>query len=461
MDGSRVALGVLGPLRVHVDGTAAGKLRPAVRNVLGALLLHPGEALSAGRLAEVGWGPAGCSSGALQMTVTRLRDWLEEQCGPAATVSWDGQGYRLDVPGSDNDFQEFQRLAAAPRDADPEARARALQEALELWRGPLFADGPEWIRTDPLVRRWEESRIGLVLEFADATLAAGKPELALTQLEPLAAELPYDERVHARLMTVLLASGRRAEALLRYEDVRRRLADELGVGPGAALSEVHAQLLKEPRVSRGPHEPAKSAELVIGSLEAIISLPEVRALLAAMRLEHPEIAIKIRHLDFVEQVTALPQGQADVVVVFLPVPAGVEVAELGTGTRSVVVNNAHELAALDHLTIAGMAGHHVVSLSPKVHEEWRSFWAVDPRPDGTRVSFTDDEVTNLEELFSAVALGPNITIVPSACRELYPRPDLTYIEVVDMEPIVVALAWLPGPERPALKALVDQATRMP
>jgi DNA-binding SARP family transcriptional activator len=394
------------------------------------------------------------------MTVTRLRDWLEEQCGPGATVSWDGQGYRLDVPQSDNDFQEFQRLAAAPRAADPDPRAQALQEALELWRGPLFADGPEWIRTDPLVRRWEDARINLVLEFADTALHAGKPELALTQLEPLASELPYDERVHARLLTVLLASGRRAEALLRYEDVRRRLAGELGVGPGAALAEVHAQLLKEPRVPRGPHEPAKSAELVIGSLEAMIALPEVRALLAAMRDEHPEIALKVRHLDFVEQVTALPQGQADVVVLYLPVPAGVETEALGIGTRSVVVNNAHELASRDHLTIADMAGHSVISLSPKVHEEWRSFWAVDPRPDGSRVSFTDDEVTNLEELFSAVALGPNLTIVPTDCRELYPRPDLTYIDVVDMEPIVVALAWLPGPERPALKALVEQAARL-
>lgn len=462
MGGPRVSLGILGTLRVQVGDAVVAATRPAVRNVLGALLLHPGESLSAARVAELGWGPAGCSSGALQTTVTRLRDWLKEHCGAAATVRWDGHGYRLDLPHSEDDFGEYQQLVLAPRAADPDERARALHQALALWRGPLFADGPEWIRTDPLVRRWEESRISLALELADAALQAGKPEFALDQLEHLAFELPYDERVHARLLTILLASGRRAEALLRYDEVRRRLAEELGVGPSAALAEVHAELVRELRSPRWsePHQRPEAVELVIGSHEAIIALPEVRALLTEMRVHHPEVTIRIRHLDFVEQVTALPQGQVDVIVAFLPVPAGVPVAVLGTGTRAVAVGTTHPLAARDHLYLADLAGHSVVSLSPSVHQEYRDFWAVDPRPDGSRVSFTNDEVTNLEELFSAVALGPNITVVPAACRDLYPRPDLAYIDVLDMDPITVVLAWLPGPEGPALTTLIAAANRL-
>nr|WP_239063247.1 BTAD domain-containing putative transcriptional regulator [Streptomyces sp. SID13031] len=423
--------------------------------------MYPGGTLSAARVAELAWGPGGCSPGALQTTVTRLRDWLKEQCGPPATVVWDGHGYRLEVPGAEDDFREYQQLALAPRSADPDERAQALHHALSLWRGPLFADGPEWIRTDPLVRRWEESRISLALELADAALQAGKPEFALDQLEQLASELPYDERVHARLLTILLASGRRAEALRRYDEVRRRLSEELGVGPSAELVEAHAELVREPRSARLPfHDPPKSGELVIGSHEAMIALPAVRALLAEMRARHPEITIKVRHLDFVEQVTALPQGQVDVIVAYLPVPAGVPVEPLATGTRVVACSNTHALASRDHLYLADMADHMVVSLSPSVHQEYRDFWAVDPRPDGTRVVYTDDEVTNLEELFSAVAIGPHITVVPEACRELYPRPDISYIDVLDMAPITVALAWLPGPVRPALTTLIKEATRV-
>jgi DNA-binding SARP family transcriptional activator len=456
-----VSLGILGPLRVQVDGETVAAKRPAVRNLLGALLLHTGETPSATRVTELGWGPDGCSSGSLHTTVSRLRDWLKEECGPDATVTWDGHGYRLELPRSEDDFAKYRQLALAPRPVDPFERAQALHRALDLWRGPLFADGPEWIRTDPLVRRWEESRIGLVLELADAALQAGQPEFTLDQLEQLASELPYDERVHARLLTILLASGRRAEALRRYDDVRRRLSEELGVGPSPALTEAHAELLREPRSARAPlHDPPKSGELVIGSHEAIIALPEVRALLAEMRVLHPDLVIKIRHLDFVEQVTALPQGQVDVIVAFLPVPPGVPVQPIATGTRAVAVSNTHELASRDHLLIADLKGHKVVSLSPSVHQEYRDFWAVDPRPDGTRVDFTDDEVTNLEELFSAVALGPNITVVPSACRDLYPRPDMAYIDVLDMPPITVALAWLPGPTRPALNALIERAAAL-
>ncbi|WP_328325635.1 LysR substrate-binding domain-containing protein [Kribbella sp. NBC_00382] len=456
-----MSLGILGALRVQVDGQAVPAKRPAVRNLLGALLLHTGQTPSAARVIELGWGPDGCSSGSLHTTVSRLRDWLQKECGPEATVTWDGHGYRLELPHSEDDFAKYQQLVLAPRAADPLDRAQALHHALDLWRGPLFADGPEWIRTDPLVRRWEESRISLVLELADAALQAGRPEFALDQLEQLASELPYDERVHARLLTILLASGRRADALRRYDDVRRRLAEELGVSPSAALSEAHAELLREPRSARAPfHDRPKSGELVIGSHEAIITLPEVRALLAEMRVQHPELTIKVRHLDFVEQVTALPQGQVDVIVAFLPVPPGVPVQAIGTGTRAVAVSNHHELATRDHLLIADLKGHKVVSLSPSVHQEYRDFWAVDPRPDGTRVDFTDDEVTNLEELFSAVALGPNITVVPAACRDLYPRPDIAYIDVLDMAPITVALAWLPGPDRPALTALIEEAARL-
>ncbi|GAA0931252.1 hypothetical protein GCM10009554_15000 [Kribbella koreensis] len=458
---SRVRLGILGPLRVQVGGETVAAKRPAVRHLLGALLLHSGEAPSAARVTELGWGPAGCSSGSLHTTVSRLRDWLKEECGPTATVTWDGHGYRLELPDSDDDLATYRQLVLAPRATEPTERAHELHRALDLWRGPLFADGPEWIRTDPLVRRWEESRISLALELADAALEAGKPEFALNQLEQLAAELPYDERVHARLLTILLACGRRAEALRRYDDVRRRLSEELGVSPSGALAEVHAELLREPRSARAPfHDRPKSGQLVIGSHEAIIALPEVRALLAEMRLHHPDLTIKVRHLDFVEQVTALPQGQVDVIVAYLPVPPGVPVQVIGTGSRAVAVSNNHELAGRDQLRIADLKGHKVVSLSPSVHQEYRDFWAVDPRPDGSRVDFTDDEVTNLEELFSAVALGPNITVVPAKCRDFYPRPDIAYIDVVDMAPITVALAWLPGPERPALDALVTEAARL-
>ena len=48
-----------------------------------------------------------------------------------------------------------------------------------------------------------------------------------------------------RLLVALHRSGRRAEALQRYEAIRVHLAEELGVDPGAELQRVYADLLAD------------------------------------------------------------------------------------------------------------------------------------------------------------------------------------------------------------------------
>jgi DNA-binding SARP family transcriptional activator len=44
---------------------------------------------------------------------------------------------------------------------------------------------------------------------------------------------PFRERGHALLMSILVARGTEPEALRVYEELRRRLRDELGALPGA------------------------------------------------------------------------------------------------------------------------------------------------------------------------------------------------------------------------------------
>jgi DNA-binding SARP family transcriptional activator len=58
-------------------------------------------------------------------------------------------------------------------------------------------------------------------------------ELALAQDQARAAvELePFRESGYRRLMQVLVKRGDRAEAVLVYQDCKRRLAEELGVAP--------------------------------------------------------------------------------------------------------------------------------------------------------------------------------------------------------------------------------------
>jgi DNA-binding SARP family transcriptional activator len=64
-------------------------------------------------------------------------------------------------------------------------------------------------------------------------------------LRALAIAEPLNERVHARLMVALAGSGQQAAALQVYNDIRRRLDEQLAVRPCAELTGVHAGVLRQ------------------------------------------------------------------------------------------------------------------------------------------------------------------------------------------------------------------------
>ena len=56
---------------------------------------------------------------------------------------------------------------------------------------------------------------------------------------------PFDEARTRDLMRALSADGRRASALRAFADLRRRLVDELGVGPGPQTRALYVQVLTD------------------------------------------------------------------------------------------------------------------------------------------------------------------------------------------------------------------------
>ncbi len=76
----------------------------------------------------------------------------------------------------------------------------------------------------------------------------------VAELDSLARDHPLRERLRGQQVRALYAAGRQADALAAYEDVRGRLADELGVDPSPALQEIHLRVLRatpEPRAAVG------------------------------------------------------------------------------------------------------------------------------------------------------------------------------------------------------------------
>ena len=222
---------ILGPLEVYDDGGASVAVAGArLRDLIARLALAGGQPVSTGALCEAVWDRAlpADAANALQTLVSRARRAL----GDAAAVEQSAAGYRLAVAPDDVDALRFERLAAEG----------AVAEALALWRGPALADAGDF--AGPFARRLADLRLDAMVTLLTRELDAGRGAARVGELESLVEEHPLHEKLAGLLMRALAGTGRQAEALAAYETLRARLADELGIDPGAQLRAVHLAVLR-------------------------------------------------------------------------------------------------------------------------------------------------------------------------------------------------------------------------
>ncbi|MBK1783083.1 BTAD domain-containing putative transcriptional regulator [Prauserella cavernicola] len=284
--------GVLGPLAVWTSGGDAVRVPEAkVRALLAVLLVHEGRPVSVDRLVEQLWGerPPGNPGNTVQTKVSQLRRTLEAaEPGGRTLVVWDAAGYRLDVAAEAVDLRRFRELTARARASeDPASRAAVLGEALELWRGPVLADFADEPFAVPVSRRLDEDRLTAQEDLAEARLALGEHAALAGELGALVARHPLRERLRAVQLRALYRSGRQSEALAGYDEVRRLLADELGLEPGPELAGLqHAILRQDPALDLAPPLP-QGGELPVPVTELLgraDAVREVRSLLERERL---------------------------------------------------------------------------------------------------------------------------------------------------------------------------------
>ncbi|MFC9692742.1 tetratricopeptide repeat protein [Kribbella sp. NPDC056951] len=218
---------LFGAVRVVVDGVPAELRGWRLRTVVAVLALSAGEQVSVEALAERVWGAE--LPERVPQSVHTLIARLRSAVG-ADVVRTAAGGYVLAVPAEQVDVLRFERLL---RDGDDAG-------ALRVWTGQPFVDArSEWL-TSTVVPRLEELRLAAVERRADAVEPSSG---LLAELRELAAQHPLRESLWIRLLRGLARSGRSAEALGLYDVVRARIADELGVGVGAELQALHAELL--------------------------------------------------------------------------------------------------------------------------------------------------------------------------------------------------------------------------
>jgi DNA-binding SARP family transcriptional activator len=149
---------ILGSFDVRQDSRLLGLGGEKPRALLAILLLHRNEVVSVDRLIDGLWGEAPPASAlpTLRAYVSRLRKALngsgESVCGerdsaagsPDGVLLTRGRGYLLRVAPGELDLERFLDVAERGHHAlaagDADGAARALREALGLWRGPPLAD---------------------------------------------------------------------------------------------------------------------------------------------------------------------------------------------------------------------------------------------------------------------------------------------------------------------------------
>jgi predicted ATPase/DNA-binding SARP family transcriptional activator len=230
--------GVLGPLVLERDGQAVPVPSGHQRSLLALLLLGGGVPLSRDRLINELWGerPPASAVSALHVHLSKLRSLL------GGLLVLEAGGYALQAGGFEVDVGRFDALVEQAR-ADPGNAGVLLRDALGLFRGEPLGD----VASEGSVAQWrrglEEKRLQALLLRIDADLGAGGAGELVGELEQLADQHPFEERVWGQLMLALYRAGRHADALEAYQRARRLFASELGLEPGELLAARQQQIL--------------------------------------------------------------------------------------------------------------------------------------------------------------------------------------------------------------------------
>ncbi|MEU5366836.1 LysR substrate-binding domain-containing protein [Streptomyces sp. NPDC005925] len=199
-----------------------------------------------------------------------------------------------------------------------------------------------------------------------------------------------------------------------------------------------------------------SRPLRVGCIGGEAAMPYTQQVLTEYQCRYPESAVEVHSVDFAEQVDALTSVRVDAAFLRLPLPSHIHTLPLAREPRVVCMPADDPLLARQPLTLKDLAGRVFIDVAGDGMRAWWDYWQVDPRPDGSRVSY-GPVVTDIEPLLLAVSQGRGIAFLPAAARDLYPRPGVAYGDLTGVPVTTAALAWLPHHQHPDVAALREAA----
>jgi DNA-binding SARP family transcriptional activator len=230
------------------------------RQVLAILAANAGELVSTSRIIDELWGQSlpRSVSNIVQTYIFHLRKKLDkvlagESVSPREFLVTELTGYRLNIDADVVDVHRYERLSLAGRRAvdmgDFAAASATLRAALDVWRGPAFADVSTGPRLQIEATRLTENRLTDLDLCIDADLRIGRCRQLLGDLAVLCAEHPTDESFHAKYMLALYRAGRQSSALDAYRRLCANMVDQLGIDPSDRLRDFHRAILNNDLVT--------------------------------------------------------------------------------------------------------------------------------------------------------------------------------------------------------------------
>ncbi|MDY7103590.1 MAG: BTAD domain-containing putative transcriptional regulator [Actinomycetota bacterium] len=306
-----LSITLLGGVEIAIDDAPRPIGGRSPRRLVGVLALERGRIVQHDRLVDVLWTgvePPPSAHRTIQSLVSRLRRTIGTE-----RIEHVHGGYRLALEPDDRiDVDTFDELLASARFVgDPATRIDLLERALAMWRGRPFgelADEPSFVSA---ASRLEEQRATALEDRAAALIDAGDHTIAVAELEELLGSRPLRERPWKLAMVANYLSGRPAEAVRVLGRYRSLLANEAGLEPSAAVSELELRILRNEDVSElgaGPRARARGY-----ALDSLIGAGPAAHVHRATRTDSgSEVALKIIRPEALRNAAAVRRFDAEI-----------------------------------------------------------------------------------------------------------------------------------------------------
>ncbi|MDX3094658.1 LysR substrate-binding domain-containing protein [Streptomyces sp. ME19-03-3] len=213
---------------------------------------------------------------------------------------------------------------------------------------------------------------------------------------------------------------------------------------GPLLAAAGAARRRVARAARG------LASFTVGFMPGLIVTGAVREL----SRRHPDLTVEVVRTSWDDQTRVILDGHVDIGYVRMPVDTrGLATRGLLAEPRVVVLPADHPYAGKPVLAIADLAGEHLLQ-DPAAVPEWRDI-AKELAEPGRRPAVP--VFRSVEEKLESVAAGRGVVVLPLSTATYYTRADIVHVEIEDIGPNRVFLAWDGSRHDPLIEEFADIA----